>query len=158
MIFKAFALTGRMADCWFTQGDCPGLGASAPSGREGHGLCFLLNYHFPKKHGIFPNNASIFPKKPPIFPKNSSFSGKVWEKACSKIGAFLLAFVNILRFFLDFPMLRELPFYFSQEMPDFSQNLGFFGEVVGKRLFCLIFRSTFASSKKQDNAEMVWCS
>ena len=36
MIFKAFALTGRMADCWFTQGDCPGLGASAPSGREGH--------------------------------------------------------------------------------------------------------------------------
>ena len=33
MIFKAFALTGRMADCWFTQGECPGLGASAPSGR-----------------------------------------------------------------------------------------------------------------------------
>ena len=33
VIFKAFALTGRMADCLFTQGDCPGLGASAPSGR-----------------------------------------------------------------------------------------------------------------------------
>ena len=33
VIFKAFALSGRMADCWFTQGDCPGLGASAPSGR-----------------------------------------------------------------------------------------------------------------------------
>ena len=29
--FKAFALTGRKGDCWFTQGDCPGLGASAPS-------------------------------------------------------------------------------------------------------------------------------
>ena len=37
MIFKAFALTGRKVDCWFTQGDCPGLGASAPSGREGNG-------------------------------------------------------------------------------------------------------------------------
>ena len=35
MIFKAFALTGRKVDCWFTQGDCPGLGASAPSGRVG---------------------------------------------------------------------------------------------------------------------------
>ena len=33
VIFKAFALTGRIADCWLTQGDCPGLGASALSGR-----------------------------------------------------------------------------------------------------------------------------
>ena len=33
--FKAFALTGRKVDCWFTQGECPGLGASAPSGRGG---------------------------------------------------------------------------------------------------------------------------
>ncbi len=41
-------------------------------------------------------------------------------------------------------------------MPNFSQNRGFFGEVVGKGLFCLVFRSTFAASKKQDNAEMVW--
>jgi hypothetical protein len=38
MIFKAFALTGRKADCWFTQGECPGLGASAPSGRVGANL------------------------------------------------------------------------------------------------------------------------
>ena len=38
MIFKAFALTGRKVDCWFTQGDCPGLGASAPSGRVGANL------------------------------------------------------------------------------------------------------------------------
>lgn len=45
---------------------------------------------------------------------------------------------------------------FSHEKPDFSQNCGFFGEVVGKALFCLVFRSTFAASKKQDNAEMVW--
>ena len=107
---------------------------------------------------IFPDNAPIFPKKTPIFPQNSSFSGKVWEKACSKIGVFYWLFVNILRFFIVFPMLRELPFYFSQEMPDFSQIRGFFGGVVGKRLFCLCFRSTFAASKKQDNAEMVWCS
>ena len=35
VIFKAFALTGRIADCWLTQGDCHGLGASAPSGRGG---------------------------------------------------------------------------------------------------------------------------
>ena len=41
-------------------------------------------------------------------------------------------------------------------MPDFSQKRGFFGGVVGKGLFCLCFRSTFAASKKQDNAEMVW--
>ena len=107
---------------------------------------------------IFPNNALIFPKNPPIFPKIIIFSGKVWEKACSKIGVFYWLFVNFLRFFLGFPMQRELPFYFSQEMPDFSQNCGFFGEVVGKALFYLIFRSTFAASKKQDNAEMVWCS
>ena len=107
---------------------------------------------------IFPDNAPIFPKKTPIFPQNSSFSGKVWEKACSKIGVFYWLFVNILRFFIVFPMLRELPFYFSQEMPDFSQIRGFFGGVVGKGLFCLIFCSTFAASKKQDNAEMVWCS
>ena len=107
---------------------------------------------------IFPNNAPLFPKKPLIFPKNSSFSGKVWEKACSKIGAFYWLFVFILRFFLGFPMLRELPFYFSQEMPDFSKIRGFFGGVVGKELFCFFFCSTFAASKKQDNAEMVWCS
>ena len=35
VIFKAFALTGRKVDCWLTQGECPGLGASAPSGRGG---------------------------------------------------------------------------------------------------------------------------
>ena len=67
-------------------------------------------------------------------------------------------FVNILCFSLVFPMQSEWSFYFSQEKLDFSQNCGFFGEVVGKALFCLIFHSTFASSKKQDNAEMVWCS
>ena len=38
MIFKAFALAGRKVDCWFTQGDCPGLGASAHSGRVGANL------------------------------------------------------------------------------------------------------------------------
>ena len=39
VIFKAFALTGRKVDCWFTQGECPGLGASAPSGRVGWFPC-----------------------------------------------------------------------------------------------------------------------
>ena len=43
---KLLPLTGRMADCWFTQGDCPGLGASAPSGRVGHGLCFFTKLPF----------------------------------------------------------------------------------------------------------------
>ena len=38
VIFKAFALAGRKVDCWFTQGDCPGLGDSAPSGRVGANL------------------------------------------------------------------------------------------------------------------------
>lgn len=47
---------------------------------------------------------------------------------------------------------------FSQDSLDFSQNHGVFGEGVGKGLFCLGFLSTFAASKKQDNAEMVWCS
>ena len=35
VIFKAFALTGRKVDCWFTQGECPGLGASALQGEWG---------------------------------------------------------------------------------------------------------------------------
>ena len=30
---KAFALTGRLADCHHTQGRCPGLGAFGPSAR-----------------------------------------------------------------------------------------------------------------------------
>ena len=64
----------------------------------------------------------------------------------------------IFPFSLHFNPLFLLLLIFSQEMPDFSQKRGFFGGVVGKRLFCLVFRSTFASSKKQDNAEMVWCS
>lgn len=156
-IFKAFALTGRKVDCWFTQGDCPGLGASAPSGRVGALTILFTKLPFPKKHGIFPIMPRFFPRTPD-FSQTPLFSGKVWEKACSKIGVFYWLFVNILRFSLGFPMLRELPFYFSQEMPDFSQIRGFFGEAVGKALFCLCFRSTFAASKKQDNAEMVWCS
>ena len=32
---KAFALTGRLADCCLYPGRCPGLGASALSGRAG---------------------------------------------------------------------------------------------------------------------------
>ena len=39
MYFKAFALTGRRAKCCLYPGCCPGLGASALSGRVGHSLC-----------------------------------------------------------------------------------------------------------------------
>ena len=44
VIFKAFALSGRMADCWFTQGDCPGLGASAPLQGEWGGCLANISY------------------------------------------------------------------------------------------------------------------
>ena len=37
-IFKAFALTGRRAKCCLYPGRCPGLGASALSGRVGQWL------------------------------------------------------------------------------------------------------------------------
>ena len=62
----------------------------------------------------------------------------------------------IFLFSLLFNFLFLFLLTFSQDSHDFSQNTGFFGEVVGKRLFCPCFRSTFAASKKQDNAEMVW--
>lgn len=62
----------------------------------------------------------------------------------------------IYPFSLLFNSLFLILLTFSQEMPDFSQKRGLFGGVVGKGLFCLCFRSTFAASKKQDNAEMVW--
>ncbi len=44
--FKAFALSGRLADCYYTQGDCPGLGASALSGRVGAYLQKLNQFRF----------------------------------------------------------------------------------------------------------------
>ena len=78
----------------------------------------------------------IFPKIPTIFPND----GK------NEFFLFSLLFNFLFLFLLTF----------SQEKPDFSQKQEFFGEVVGKGLFCLVFRSTFAASKKQDNAEMVW--
>lgn len=62
----------------------------------------------------------------------------------------------IFLFSLLFSSLFLLLLTFPRKTLDFSQNRGFFGEVVGKGLFCLVFRSTFAASKKQDNAEMVW--
>ena len=69
-----------------------------------------------------------------------------------------LPFCLYYAIFSCFSLLSVWAFYFSQEMPDFSQIRGFFGGVVGKELFCFFFCSTFAASKKQDNAEMVWCS
>ena len=41
---KAFALTGRRAKCCLYPGCCPGLGASALSGRVGHWLLPFRNY------------------------------------------------------------------------------------------------------------------
>ena len=40
-IFKAFALTGRREKCCLYPGCCPGLGASALSGRVGQWLLLL---------------------------------------------------------------------------------------------------------------------
>lgn len=89
-----------------------------------------------------------------IFSQDSQDFSQRWEK----MRDFLGEKGNDFLFFFTFDSRFLLLLTFSQEMPDFSQNCGFFGEVVGKALFCLIFCSTFASSKKQDNAEMVWCS
>ena len=43
-IFKAFALTGRRAKCCLYPGCCPGLGASALTGRVEHSLLSFKNY------------------------------------------------------------------------------------------------------------------
>ena len=85
------------------------------------------------------------------FSQDSHDFSQRWEKMRDFLGGKGMIFL----FSLLFSSLFLLLLTFSQEMPDFSQNLGFFGEGVGKRLFCLGFRSTFAASKKQDNAEMV---
>ena len=86
------------------------------------------------------------------FSQDSHDFSQRWEK----MRDFLEKRGMIFSFSLLFNSLLLFLLTFSQEMPDFSQNRGFFGEVVGKGLFCLGFRSTFAASKKQDNAEMVW--
>ena len=86
------------------------------------------------------------------FSQDSHDFSQRWEKMRDFWGERGVIFWFSLRFNFLFHCLLT----FSQEMPDFSQNRGFFGEVVGKGLFCLGFRSTFAASKKQDNAEMVW--
>ena len=88
----------------------------------------------------------FFPRFPRFFP------------TLGKMRDFLGESGMIFPFSLHFNPLFLLLLIFSQEKPDFSQNSGFFGEVVGKALFCFFFCSTFAASKKQDNAEMVWCS
>ena len=91
-----------------------------------------------------------------IFMGNFSQDSHDFSQRWEKMGDFIRKMGMIFPFSLLFNSLFLLPLTFSQEMPDFSQNRGFFGEVVGKGLFCLGFRSTFAASKKQDNAEMVW--
>ena len=88
------------------------------------------------------------------FSQDSHDFSQRWEKMRDFWGKREVIFLFSLLFNFLFLFLLT----FSQEMPDFSQIRGFFGGVVGKGLFCLCFRSTFAASKKQDNAEMVWCS
>ena len=56
MINKAFALTGRLADCDVYPGCCPGLGASALSGRVG-----LLS--IPQSYGFIFKPARDFGEK-----------------------------------------------------------------------------------------------
>ena len=95
--------------------------------------------------GAFLFIRQFFPRFPRFFPtlgKMMDFLGKG----------------NEFSVFFTFDSRFLLLLTFSQEMHDFSQNRGFFGGVVGKGLFCFFFCSTFAASKKQDNAEMVWCS
>ena len=96
------------------------------------------------KEVLFYFYRQFFPRFPRFFPM------------LGKNGGFFRKMGMIFHFSLLFNSFFLLPLSFSQEMPDFSQNRGFFGEVVGKGLFCLGFHSTFAASKKQDNAEMVW--
>ena len=144
LIFKAFALTGRKVDCWFTQGECPGLGASAPSGRVGHWPYYLLNYHFSKKHGIFPNNASIFPKKAPIFPKYSSLSGKVWGRLAGKWGYFLAFLLILCVFFLFFPAERVGFLFFPRNARFFPKSWVFRGS-CGKTIVLPYFPQYFCS-------------
>ena len=91
---------------------------------------------------IFPNNALIFPKKPPIFPKIIIFSGKVWEKACSKIGVFYWLFVNILRFFLGFPMQRVALLFFPRKARFFPKLWVFRGS-CGKSIVLPYFPQYF---------------
>ena len=86
------------------------------------------------------------------FSQHSHDFSQNWEKMRDFLGERGMIFP----FSLHFNPLFLLLLIFSHEMPDFSQNCGFFGEVVGKDLFFLCFRSTFAAAKKQDNAEMVW--
>ena len=86
------------------------------------------------------------------FSQDSHDFSQRWEKMRDFLGERGMIFP----FSLHFNPLFLLLLIFSHEKPDFSQNHGFFGEVVGKGLFCLGFRSTFAASKKQDNAKMVW--
>lgn len=91
-----------------------------------------------------------------IFIRHFSQDSHDFSQRWEKMRDFLGEKGNDFLFFFTFDSRFLLLLTFSQEMPDFSQNCGFFGGVVGKGLFCLCFRSTFASSKKQDNAEMVW--
>ena len=86
------------------------------------------------------------------FSQDSHDFSQRWEKMRDFLGERGMIFP----FSLHFNPLFLLLLIFSHEKPDFSQKRGFFGEVVGKALFCPCFRSTFAASKKQDNAEMVW--
>ena len=93
---------------------------------------------------IFPNNAPLFPKKPLIFPKNSSFSGKVWEKACSKIGVFSFLLLIFCDFSLFFPAER-VGFLFFPRNARFFPKLWVFRGSCGKGIVLPYFLQYFCS-------------
>ena len=63
--FKAFALTGRLAHCHNNPGRCPGLRASAPSGRAAMGLlAYLQPLCDSCPCGRIPQNAALLLARP----------------------------------------------------------------------------------------------
>lgn len=103
---------------------------------------------------IFPNNAPIFPKKTPIFPKNSSFSGKVWEKACSKIGVFYWLLLIFCDFPLVFPCRESCPFIFPKKCPIFPKIGGFSGKLWENDCFALF--SAVLLQRRRNKTTLKW--
>ena len=69
------------------------------------------------------------------FSQDSHDFSQRWEKMRDFWGKRGVIFL----FSLLFNFLFHFLLTFSQEMPDFSQNCGFFGGVVGNGLFCPFF-------------------
>ena len=131
-----------MADCWFTQGDCPGLGASAPSGRVGHWLYYLLN--FPKNMEIFPIMPLFFPRNPRFFPKAADFREECGGRLAGKWGYFLAFLLILCDFFLFFPAERVGFLFFPRNARFFPKTWVFRGS-CGKSIVLPLFSQYFCS-------------